>query len=82
MCRTSGDIQVAVSNQCNQMEASTSDHTGPAMPRHAVQYGFGSTDSCRAEKEVDVQKSCFIIPDLNLMPSEEEVGPEILNANR
>ncbi|KAL3500736.1 hypothetical protein ACH5RR_039829 [Cinchona calisaya] len=63
--QTSGETshakEVAVANQCNEMEASTNHHTHSVLPRHdnAVQdHGFGSSgSSCRGvEKEVDTQK--------------------------
>ncbi|KAL3497310.1 hypothetical protein ACH5RR_040042 [Cinchona calisaya] len=81
---TSHAIEVAVANQCNQMEASTNHHPHLALPIHdnSVQdHGLGSSgSSCRGvEKEVDTQKSCFVLPDLNMMPSDEEIVPEILN---
>ncbi|CDP18797.1 unnamed protein product [Coffea canephora] len=85
MCGTTGggDRQVVDPPiKCSQMEVSTCDDAHhPSMPRFAVQDGFVSSGSSRrAETGVDLQESCFVLPDLNVTPAEEEFGPEVLHA--
>ncbi|XP_027085653.2 uncharacterized protein [Coffea arabica] len=82
MCGTTGgDGQVVDPIKCSEMEVSTGDHAHhPSMPRFAVQDGFVSSGSSRVETDVDLQESCFVLPDLNVTPSEEEFGPEVLHA--
>lgn len=71
VCGATGDRQVVgPRNKCSQMEVSTCDHA------------HSSASSRGVEKDVDLQRrSCFVLPDLNMTPSEEDFGPEVLHAS-
>lgn len=58
-------------------EACTLAHHVPVSPT-IMHQDFPPMDSCKAEKEVETTERCFFLPDLNMMPSEEDSGCETL----
>lgn len=67
----------ANSSQPTFSEACTLAHDFPVSPTTTHQ-DFPSPNSCKAEKEVETSERGFVLPDLNMMPSEEDFGCETL----
>ncbi|CAL5435074.1 unnamed protein product [Camellia sinensis] len=72
------DLKAANSHQQpNLTEASTLHHI-PASPTITMHGDRPAPDSCKVEKEVETRERCFVLPDLNTTPSEEDSGDESL----
>uniref|UniRef100_A0A5B7ANT4 Uncharacterized protein n=1 Tax=Davidia involucrata TaxID=16924 RepID=A0A5B7ANT4_DAVIN len=69
---TSDELEEAISS----MEASTLEHV-PMLPTHAKHEDLPEPETCKVQKDVETRERCFIIPDLNMMPS-EDYGSETL----
>ncbi|KAG5562911.1 hypothetical protein RHGRI_005597 [Rhododendron griersonianum] len=65
------------SGQPTFSEACTLAHHVPVSPT-IMHQDFPPMDSCKAEKEVETTERCFVLPDLNMIPSEEDSGCETL----
>lgn len=72
MLSISDDPVSAIFNQFYKAEASTVDQAHSILPRHAINNDQPSCDSKKVQKDFDSQEGGFVIPDLNMMPSEEE----------
>ncbi|XP_059658222.1 uncharacterized protein LOC132304513 [Cornus florida] len=68
---SSDEPEEAISNQPNLMEASSFNRL-LTLPTHSTQDCPPSSDSHKVQKDVEPQERCFVIPDLNMTPSEEE----------
>lgn len=67
----------ANSGQPTFSEACTLAHDFPVSPT-TMHQDFPSPNSRKAEKEVETSERGFVLPDLNMMPSEEDFGCETL----
>ncbi|KAK3012315.1 hypothetical protein RJ639_012615 [Escallonia herrerae] len=65
----------SIFNQCNQMEASTSNHQPLIMPRRSTHDDLASSSSCKSQEDAETQGKRFVLPDLN-MPLDDEFVPE------
>ncbi|KAF8034918.1 hypothetical protein BT93_C1058 [Corymbia citriodora subsp. variegata] len=77
---TADDRDEATSGLHDKMEASTSDHPASSMlPEQDTSKGYPSGSSSQLPKPAikDIDRS-FFLPDLNMMPSEEDSRPEDL----
>ncbi|GFY96898.1 hypothetical protein Acr_11g0012040 [Actinidia rufa] len=68
MAATSDDLEAANSSQSKLAEASTLDHV-PVSPTVNIHADCQAPSSCNIEKEVE---RYFVLPDLNMMPGEED----------
>ncbi|XP_019173977.1 PREDICTED: uncharacterized protein LOC109169564 [Ipomoea nil] len=70
------DLNLESANQQPVNLESTKTQPSSVLPRHnTTKDDPVSSDSCRDEKAVASQNNrCFILPDLNMEPSEEEIG--------
>ncbi|KAM3306066.1 putative protein isoform X1 [Capsicum chacoense] len=75
--QSSNDIITAesVSNRCNLLEPSRTDCTDSLLSRHTIDNDLVSFDSRGVENLMtENQNRGFFLPDLNAMPSEDEIG--------
>ncbi|XP_030534092.1 uncharacterized protein LOC115743454 isoform X2 [Rhodamnia argentea] len=75
---TADDRDEATSGLHDKMEASTSDHpASPPSPKHDTSKCRPSSSFCKfPQTVVKDSDSSFLLPDLNVMPSEEDSRPE------
>ncbi|KAA8521627.1 hypothetical protein F0562_012300 [Nyssa sinensis] len=73
----SDEPEDSISSQPNLMEASTLEHV-PMLPTHATYDDLPAAETCKVQEDAETRESCFIIPDLNMAPFEEDSGSETL----
>ncbi|KAK9279910.1 hypothetical protein L1049_013594 [Liquidambar formosana] len=75
---TSDELEDAYSNQPRQVEPSTRDYAPSMLPTHATCDEVPQSDSCKVRNEEATQERNVTLPDLNMMPSEDDSGFETL----
>ncbi|CAK9158138.1 unnamed protein product [Ilex paraguariensis] len=72
----SDEPDAAFSDQCKKMETYSFDCAHSILQTHGPPDEVASSDSNKFQKDVEAQKQCFMLPDLNMPASEEERGFE------
>lgn len=79
LCSTSDESEKEISEQSQQRVASSADQVPTTLSRYALVDDHQQSDSCETHKHVPAEEEgLFLLPDLNMMPCEDDSAIETL----